>query len=126
MKSLINNLKQVKNALLTVTDGTYTTVGTQSVANPVPVYHYVRPENVTKKYIVWAEDGEETSFDADNVKQEQKIHGTIDYFTQTEFDVVCDNIQNALNSAGIGFRLYSVQYEDDTKLIHYEWAFWVA
>lgn len=117
MKSLTNNLKQVKNALLTVKDAN---------EKAVPCYHYVRPENVEKNYIVWAEDGEETSFDADNVKQEQKLHGTIDYFTQKEFDEVCDNIQTALNSAGIGFRLYSVQYEDDTKLIHYEWAFWVA
>lgn len=117
MKSLQNNLKQVKNALLTVM--------TESGA-AVPCYHYVRPANAVNGYIVWAEDGEETSFDADNQKQEQKIHGTIDYFTQKEFDDVCDNIQTALNSAGIGFRLYSVQYEDDTKLIHYEWAFWVA
>lgn len=117
MKSLQNNLKQVKNALLTVRTANDTVV---------PCYHYVRPANAVNGYIVWAEDGEETSFEADNLKQEQKIHGTIDYFTQKEFDEVCDNIQTALNSAGIGFRLYSVQYEDDTKLIHYEWAFWVA
>lgn len=117
MKSLQNNLKQVKNALLTVKD---------AGNNAVPCYHYVRPENSVKGCIIWMEDAEETSFEADNIKQEQKIHGTIDYFTQTEFDVVCDNIQTALNTAGIGFRLNSVQYEDDTKLIHYEWIFRVA
>lgn len=69
---------------------------------------------------------EEESFDADNRKSEQQIHGTIDYFTQTEFDAITDSIQNALDEAEVGFRLNSVDYEDDTKLIHYEWEFWVV
>ena len=79
-----------------------------------------------KNYIVWAEMGEYESFDAENLKAEQQINGSIDYFTQTEFDVVCDNIQAALDAARIGYRLNSVQYEDETALIHYEWFFWVS
>lgn len=109
--SLQNKLTKVRDALLTVT---------------ASCYHYRRPAEVEKNYIVWQEDSEDESFDADNRKREQQIHGTIDYFTQTEFDPVADGIQNALETAGIGFRLKAVDYEDDTKLIHYEWEVWVV
>ena len=55
-------------------------------------YHYWRsaPKGV-KAYIVWAEDEEAESLNADNLKQKQGIHGTIDYFTKAEFDdfVIC-------------------------------------
>jgi hypothetical protein len=36
--------------------------------------------------------------------------------------VCLDNIQAALNSLRIPWRLNSVQYEDETNLIHYEWT----
>lgn len=91
------------------------------------VYHYWRsaPEGL-KSYVVWAEDGEENSFDADNKKQIQGIHGTIDLFTKTEFDRLADEIQEGLNNLeNVSWRLESVQYEDETMFIHYEWEFWV-
>ena len=111
MKSLNEILRDVKAALLTVTDA---------------VYHYRRPPRPKKNYIVWMEDSEAESFDSGNRKTEQQIHGTIDYYTQEEFDSAVDQIQEALNAAGIGFRINSVQYEDETNLIHYEWEFWAA
>lgn len=110
MKSLTENLKTVKAALLTVTS---------------EVYHYRRPEGKKAAYIVWAEDGSENSFRASNKTQEQQIHGTIDFFTLTEFDPLVDEIQAALNGV-CGWRLDTVDYEDDTNLIHYVWEFWVA
>lgn len=90
-------------------------------------YHYWRstPKGV-KAYIVWAEDDEAESFNADNLKQKQGIHGTIDYFTKTEFDSTVDSIQNGLNVLeNVSWRLNSVQYEEDTTFIHHEWEFWV-
>ena len=90
-------------------------------------YHYWRsaPKGV-KAYIVWAEDEEATSLNGDNLKQEQGIHGTIDYFTKTEFDAKVDSIQEGLNSLeGVSWRINSVQYEEETTFIHYEWEFWV-
>lgn len=53
---------------------------------------------------------------------EQAITGTTDYFTRDEFDPAIDRIQDANQSLGIAWRLNSVQYEDDTELIHYEWS----
>ncbi len=116
MMSLQDKLRGVLDALLTVTDGT---------GGNVPCYHYRRTKGPVAGYIVWAEDSETDSFNGDNRKAEQQIHGTVDYYTLTEFDSVVDSIQEALEAGVIGFRLNSVQYEDDTKLIHYEWEFWV-
>lgn len=117
MLSLQSKLLKVYTALNSVEDASH---------NAVPCYHYRRPKTPTTGYMVWMEDGEDTSAEFNNKKEEQQIHGTVDYFTQTEFDPVVDNIQEALDAARVGFRLNSVQYEDDTKLIHYEWEFWVA
>ena len=111
MRLMNEILRGVKDALLKVTD---------------EVYHYRRPPDPKEKYIVWAEDSEDSSFAAGNRTEEQQIHGTIDYYTLTEFDENIDLIQMVLYAAGIGFRLNSVQYEDETNLIHYEWEFWAA
>lgn len=90
-------------------------------------YHYWRsaPKGV-KAYIVWAEDQEGDSLNGNNLKLEQGIHGTIDYFTKTEFDTVCDSIQEGLNELeNVSWRINSVQFEEETTFIHHEWEFWV-
>ena len=86
------------------------------------VFHYeawAKPN----KYIVWAEDTELDSLNADDQKEEQVIQGTIDYFTKIEYDTNVKLIQEKLNSTEISWRLNSIQYEEDTKFIHYEWLF---
>lgn len=86
------------------------------------VYHY-NALNKEKDYIVWSEDGESGSLNADNLKLEQTITGTIDFFTKTEYNNIIDEIQKNLDLYCISYVLSSVQYEDETKLIHYEWRF---
>lgn len=89
------------------------------------VYHYWRPQ-LEAPFCVWQEDGEGDSIWSNNHQAEQVITGTIDYFTRTEFDPMIDNIQRALNDAdNVGWELNSIQYENDTNLIHYEWNFQV-
>lgn len=93
------------------------------VAISPDVYHYFRRVNKTR-YIIWAEDSEENSFHADNKKQRQGIHGTIDLFTKQEYDPMADDIQEGLNGLdGCAWSLNSVQFEDETNLIHHEWEF---
>ena len=93
----------------------------------VDFYHYRRPANVKSEYGIWAEDGELSSFSGDNIKLEQQIHGTVDFYTLKEFNPVLDSIQDALEAVAHGhWMLNSVQYEDETNLIHYEWDFTVA
>lgn len=107
---MLEKLQKIKDALLMVTDA---------------VFHYTAAER-SDKYIVWAESGEADSLEADNHKQEQTIGGTIDYFTKTDFDPNIDAIQNVMKSAEISFFLESVQYEEETGYIHYEWKFEVV
>lgn len=89
------------------------------------VHHYFRPDGEIPS-CVWQEDGEDTSFYVDNDKAEQPITGTIDYFTKAEFDPNTDVIQATLRALKARWRLESVQYEDTTKLIHYEWRWSVT
>lgn len=91
------------------------------------VYHYWRPR-LPAPYCVWAEDGEDSDLDADGYKAEQAISGYVDYYTKQDKDPAVDAIQEALNGIGGGFlwRLDSVQYEDETNLIHYQWTWGMA
>lgn len=75
------------------------------------------------QYIVWAEDGEYNSLGTNNYKGYQTIEGTVDYFTKSGTDEMPDAIQRALNKARIRWELNTVQYEDETGFIHYEWIF---
>ena len=99
--------------------------GTGLAAVVLPCYHYRRLKDELP-YCIWQEDGEENSFNAGNRKTEQEIHGTLDYFTRTEYDPKIDSIQEYLDSVGdCGWQLLSVQYEDETNIIHYEWEWWL-
>ena len=84
-------------------------------------YHLHKPASVNAPYAVWQEDSEGDSHYSDNFKSEQVLQATIDYFTKTEYDSMTDSIQSALNCEDISWTLNSFQYEDETKLLHYEW-----
>lgn len=104
---MLSCLKQVMDACLSVTNN---------------VGHYEAMDK-TDKYCVWAEDGEYSSLEADDYKAGQMVEGTIDYFTKDEDDPNIEAFQEAFNAARIGWNLNSVQYEDETQFIHYEWLF---
>jgi hypothetical protein len=87
----------------------------------IPVFRYSAP-GAPAPYIVWAEDGESGALAADNRKIVQVIGGTVDLFTFIEDDPAFGAVQTALNDAEISWNLNSVQYEDDTRLIHFEWT----
>lgn len=89
------------------------------------VYHYFRPTGKIPA-CVWQESGEDNSFHSGNHKTEQAIRGTVDYYTQAEFDANADTIQATLDGLGAAWWLESVQYEEDTKIIHFEWGFVVT
>ena len=90
----------------------------------VGIYHYRRTNRKEAPYIVWSEDGEgETDLNTDNRKNEQHIHGYLDYFTLEEYDDRVDQIQEVFYEHARGWSLNDVQYEEDTNLIHYAWEF---
>ena len=81
-------------------------------------YHYAPPENTPAAYAVWAEISG-TNLAADNKAAEGAFTIAVDYFTKTEFDSTIDSIMTYLSSYGT-WSLESVQYEEDTRYIHYE------
>jgi len=118
MKSIRNTttakLKKIRDALV-------------PLAAVAPVFHYRKPPAETvNRYIVWAEDGGQ-NFSADNRTRERSIGGTIDLYTQKEYDPLIDLLEDQLNEAPhVMWDLNSVDYDDETNLIHYEWIFAVA
>lgn len=105
--SIITKLKTVRDALNDVHDN---------------VNHYSSAAR-SNEYIVWSEDGEGDSLHLDNSKNTQIITGTIDFYTTEEYSPVIDRIQKSLENHGITYALNSVQYEETTQFIHYEWRF---
>jgi hypothetical protein len=86
------------------------------------VGHYHGFKNADK-YIVWAEDGAGDAAWANGRMKNQAIEGTIDYFIKEEDDTAIPRMQEALDGINISWRLESVQYEENTGFIHYEWVF---
>lgn len=108
---LLRKISRIRDALLTVTDN---------------VGHYEALE-ADDRYIVWAEDTEAESVHADNGKAIQSIQGTVDYFTKKDGDERVEEIQAALGAVeGVVYRLNSVQHEEETGFIHYEWIWEVS
>lgn len=98
-------------------------VGTALTQIPqAKVYHYTKPSNAKVPYIVWMEEGGDT-FRADNRNGEVSATGTIDIYSKDEFDDLFYAPPTALDGIAT-VELNSVQYEEDTKLIHYEYRFW--
>lgn len=89
-----------------------------------PVSHYKRMS--TFPFLVWAEDGENDSFHADNKKQNFKLTGYVDYYTRAEFDETVDAVNEILNDEGLAWSLASVDYDETINLIHYRWRWEVV
>lgn len=87
---------------------------------PGDVFHY-RRSRLSPPYTVWQEDGADT-LPADNHAAEQSPTGTLDYYTRQDLDPNVDAIQATLNSLPVAWHLNSVQFEEDTGIIHYEWV----
>lgn len=87
------------------------------------VSHWKRMQS--DRYFVWQEDGA-NDFMVGNVHAEQVVTGTTDLYTKQEFDPWKDAFEAALDANGtIAWSLNSVQYEEDTGFIHYEWEWQV-
>lgn len=72
-------------------------------------------------YGVYAEDGA-NDLNADDVHAEKVVQGTVDYFTRDDSGAPQATIEAALEGV-CAWYLNSVQFEEDTGYIHYEWVF---
>lgn len=72
-------------------------------------------------YGVWAEDGS-NDLEADNHHGEHATAGTLDYFTRDDTGAPKAAIEAALEAGNVAWYLNTIQFEDDTGYIHYEWV----
>lgn len=90
----------------------------------IPLAEYAWDVRPDADYMVIAIDGEANSLQADGKKVNQAPEGTIDLFSLTGDREKMQSVQDALNALdGCAWYLNSVQYEDDTRLLHWEWVF---
>ncbi len=87
---------------------------------PDKVFHFTA-HGAPYPYAVWAEENPGAPMMANNKHAELVITGSIRYYTMTEFDVTVDDIQKALDEAGIANRLTQISYNQDTDTIEYWW-----
>lgn len=87
------------------------------------VSHYKKLKS--NRYFVWKEDGAEDLI-AEGEHSERVMSGTTDLFTKTEDDAWIRELETSFDTYGIAWYLNSVQYEEDTGFIHYEWRWEVC
>ena len=90
----------------------------------IPFADYAWDSRPDGAFGVIAIDGEADNLQADDHMVCQAPQGTIDLFTPDNDRADMALIQEALNNVdGCAWHLNSVQYEDDTRLLHWEWVF---
>lgn len=83
------------------------------------VSHYSRLKS--DRYFVWQEEGS-NDLEADNGHIESAMRGSTDLFTRQEADPWIADFEKSLDENDVAWYLNSVQYEEDTGFIHYEWV----
>lgn len=84
------------------------------------LYLYTAPGKVKPPYVIYGVDGEE-QLKADNRISLHIDQGYIDLYTTDAKDKLIKAIPEALDINEISFKLNSVQFEEETGLLHYEW-----
>ena len=90
-------------------------------ATKLPFAHFGWSKAPAGDYGVYAEDGA-NDLNADNLHAEKAVQGTVDYFTRDDSGAPQATIEAALEGV-CAWYLNSVQFEEDTGYIHYEWVF---
>ena len=97
----------------------YDTVIAAHTAVTDAVSHFERLNS--DRYFIWQEDGS-NGIVGDDRHVEGAVTGTTDLFTKREFDPWKEEFEESMDSIGMAWYLNSVQYEEDTGFIHYEWV----
>lgn len=74
-------------------------------------------------YGVYALDGAADTVWGDNRMIHQAMEGTVDLFTHGPGGAQAKQVQTAMDAAGVSWQLSSTQFEEDTRLTHWEWIF---
>lgn len=90
-----------------------------------PFSHYGWAEAPNGTYGVYAEDSARSVWGSGTMTN-QLLQGTVDLFTKDDTDVPRETVQAALSGVNMAWYLNSIQFEEDTGYIHYEWVFEVV
>ena len=101
-------LKALHDALISVSDN---------------VFHFSVPARTQIPYIVYAEDADTALWADDQRAMLVAIQGTIDLYCKSNMYRLIRDIPRVLSDSEISFYLNSIQTEDETGLMHYEWVF---
>lgn len=92
----------------------------------LPFAHFGWSEAPAGDYGIYAEDGA-NDFESDGQHSELALTGTVDYFTRDDSGAPKATVEDALRSVwNCVWYMNSVQFEQDTGYIHYEWVFEVV
>lgn len=100
----------------------FETLLTTLQATKIPFAAYGWDNAPSGTYGVISLEGQEESVEGNNMIQTQAIRGSIDLFVQGISTTAAQTVQDAINGL-VAWRLNSIQYEDETRLVHYEWIF---
>lgn len=89
------------------------------------IRHYWRA-NLTPPFLIWAETGDGDARWLDNKLGHRNVGGVLDYFTKMEFDPNVDKIETMFSDFGCSWYLDTVDYEEETNMIHYSWIWSVG
>lgn len=93
----------------------------------LPFAHFAWSSAPAGDYGVYGEDFGDNQFNADGRFGERAIRGSVDWFTRTDdltaFNAIeqCFKDIQAEGKGAFGWYLNTVQYENDTHFLHYEW-----
>lgn len=91
---------------------------------PMRFAHFAWSSAPAGDYGVYGEDGGD-QFDADNRFGERVVTGSVDWYTRTDDEVGKDKIEELFkdlqDSCCFAWYLNTIQYENDTRFLHYEW-----
>lgn len=94
---------------------------TALTATGIPFAHFGFVNAPQDAYMVYAENMVD-SLRTGGHQAETITHGTLDLFTRDDTQLQRNRIETELNKIdGFAFQLESIQYEDETGFIHYEW-----
>ena len=90
-------------------------------ATNYPCAHFAWARAPAGDYIVYGEDGL-NRLAGDDRSAEKALVVYVDLFTRDDSETPRETVENALDGIAVAWYLNTVQYEEDTRYIHYEWV----
>ena len=92
-------------------------------ATGIPFEAYAWETAPAEDYGVVSLDGPGGTLFADDHTEEQAVSGMVDLFVRGPSTAKARTVQAAMNAFDCAWKLNMVQYEPDTRLVHFSWDY---